>query len=146
MPFVVANEDAQDFHFDLDFGELDIVLADEHADAVVRIDGKLVAALEGPAQRVGVGSHVIEINKPGFHPITQRIVVGPREVKTLMYQLESVNAGNGLMVREAPKLDVKLGYQFNLYSYQATGQTSGGDEATQDGRYPFETRVAPLES
>lgn len=136
IPFLVEREDQQEFTFSLDFAELDIMLPEMHQDAVVKVDGRLVPSTLNQPYRVGVGTHVIEVRKPGYETITQRMLMGPREIKTLMYDLIPiiVEVDEGRM-RTQGALDIGLSYELQLVNYTATGLDENGDEGTLVGAF-----------
>ena len=133
VPFVVENETNQEFHFDLDFAELDVSVPEG---ATVRIDGKFhVPGVE--AARVGVGSHVIEVTKVGHVPITQRLFVRPREIKTLFYEMQKIDDTPPDFVYEAPLLDVRAAYGGDIVGYDLVTQDKGGKEVAQSTSFPL---------
>ena len=79
VPFIVEKEDQQEFNFNLDFAELDFVLPDQHGDATIKVDGRVIPRQLAGGYRVGVGSHMVEISKPGYEKIVQSVLVGRGE-------------------------------------------------------------------
>lgn len=133
VPFVVENETNQEFHFDLDYAELDISVPDG---ATVRIDGKFHVPGVEPA-RVGVGSHVIEITKVGHVPINQRMFVRPREVKTLFYEMQKLDDTPPQFVYTAPLLDVRAAYHGDIVGYDLVTKEASGKETAQSTSFPL---------
>ncbi|GMV43165.1 MAG: hypothetical protein AMXMBFR64_48810 [Myxococcales bacterium] len=134
VPFVVENETNQEFHFNLDYAELDISVPDG---ATVRIDGKFHKPGVEPA-RVGVGSHLIEVTKVGHVPISQRMFVRPREIKTLFYELQKVEETPPEFVYTAPLIDVRAGYGGDFVGYDlVTKDAAGGKDKVQSTSFPL---------
>ena len=136
IPFLVEREDQQEFTFSLDFAELDFVLPEQHKDAVIKVDGRVVPSSLNQPYRVGVGTHRIEISKPGYEKIQQSLLAGPREVKTLMYDLTPIVVEvDDDRVREQGALDISINYGLHLISYEAEGFDPNGNLATLTGGF-----------
>lgn len=139
VPFVVENETNQEFHFNLDFAELDISVPDG---ATVRIDGKFhKPGVE--AARVGVGSHLIEVTKVGHVPISQRMFVRPREIKTLFYEMQKIEETAPEFVYTAPLIDIRAAYGGQFVGYDlVTEDPAGGKDKAQSTSFPLHHVVA----
>ncbi|NUN12566.1 MAG: hypothetical protein HUU55_02890 [Myxococcales bacterium] len=126
IPFVVEHETQQDFVFDLDYAELDINLPDEHTDAVVRLDGKPFDVFSQQLPRLGIGSHTIEVEKPGYETVVQRVFMSPRETKTIFIELKQPEVLDPDQVYTPPALDIGVGYRGEFLSYEALRDTGSG--------------------
>ena len=130
VPFIVEKEDQQEFNFNLDFAELDFVLPDQHGDATIKVDGRVIPRQLAGGYRVGVGSHMVEISKPGYEKIVQSVLVGPREVKSLMYDLTPIVVEENLgSVAKQGALEIGLSYGLSLVSFEAEGRD--GDQSAK---------------
>ncbi len=142
VPFVVQEEDKQDFKFDLDFAELLIELPEEHRDATLILDGRPRTLSVTDTYRVGIGSHVVEIRKPGYLPIRQKVAVRPREMKTLLYGLTREKVDIPDDVHSAPGLDLRLSYRGSITPMSVT-QSPPGTELAQTA--PFSNALHGVE-
>ena len=138
VPFVVENDTHQEFHFNLDYAELDISVPDG---ATVRVDGKFQHLGVEPV-RVGIGSHLVEITKPGFLAISQRLFLRPREVKTIFYEMQPLDTTPPDFVYEAPALDATVGYTGEIVGYDVTTQAAGEKEKVQSTAFPLHHVIA----
>jgi tetratricopeptide (TPR) repeat protein len=129
VPFVVQEEEKQDFKFDLDFGEIFIELPDEHRDATLKLDGRIRGLSVTNTYRVSIGSHVVEITKPGYLPIRQKIAVRPREMKTLLYGLTPEKMEIPDDVHAVPSLDMRVGYKGSFTPMNVTQNPPGAASA-----------------
>jgi hypothetical protein len=136
VPFVVEGEGTQDFHFDLDYAELDVQLPADQADASIRVDGRPAPSTPDGTVKVGIGSHLVEVIKPGYEPARQRIFFKPRETKSYIVSLVAVKTDDLSGRGQSSAVELSLAYGARGAAYQVTGRPAGAvAESTIDASY-----------